>query len=97
MVAHLCSRNIQQFEKLLHQNLVDLHQNHIHPIPVDQRQVSVTLQTNTHNDVTAMSHITTKAAVSHPLGLRGLYEDQREETKTHFLVLLLTFTHLQER
>lgn len=46
-LVYLCSGDILQFEELLHQDLVDLHQNHIHPISVDQRQVSVTLSAQT--------------------------------------------------
>lgn len=42
-----------------------------------------------------MSHSNTDdAMLSHPLGLGGLCEDQCEKTQTHFLMLLLTFTHL---
>lgn len=41
--VYLSSGDVLQLEELLHQDLVDLHQNHIHAVPVDQRQVSVTL------------------------------------------------------
>lgn len=97
---YLGSGDILQFEELLHQDLVDLHQNHIHPVSVDQGQVSVTLsgdKQRCHGDVTVMSQVTNEAAVSHPLGLGRLCEDQREETQTDLLMLLLTFTHLQDR
>lgn len=43
VLVYLSSRDVLQLEELLHQDLVDLHQDHIHAVPVDQRQVSVTL------------------------------------------------------
>lgn len=53
--AHLSSRDILQLEELLHQDLVDLHQDHIHTVSVDQRQVSVTLIPTNTNTSTLMS------------------------------------------
>lgn len=54
--VYLCPGDILQFEELFHQDLVDLHQNHVHSISVDQRQVSVTLEhTPTQSNVTAPS------------------------------------------
>lgn len=59
---YLCPGDVLQLEELFHQDLVDLHQNHVHSVSVDQRQVSVTLEhphTHTHtrhSAVTLVSH-----------------------------------------
>ena len=54
--VYLCSGDVLQLEELLHQDLIDLHQDHVHPISVDQCQVSVTLlHTHAHRDVKVMS------------------------------------------
>lgn len=52
MPVYLSSRVVLQLEELLHQDLVDLHQDHVHAVPVDQRQVSVTLPHKGHSEVT---------------------------------------------
>lgn len=96
--VYLCPGDFLQFEELFHQDLVDLHQDHVHPVSVDQRQVSVTLE---HTEVSERRHADAapfqEVREPHPLGLGGLGEDQREETETNLLVLLLTFTHLRAR
>lgn len=42
--ADLRATHVLQFEELLHEDLVNLDQNHIHAVTVDQGQVPVTLR-----------------------------------------------------
>ena len=44
---YLSAADVLQLEELLHENLVDFHQDHAHSVSVDQRQVSVTLDGQT--------------------------------------------------
>lgn len=78
-------------------SLPGLHSSHL-CLPVSGLYNTVATQPHTefYYDVTKMTVITADEVVTHPLGLGRLCEDQGEEAQTHFFMLLLTFTHLQD-